>query len=153
MIVDMEIDKLIKQQRFRDGYQKAIINLLYTSNYFRDAHNTVFGNFKIQSQHFNVLRILKGKYPEPVSPGYILDVIIDKGADLTRLLDKLEKLGWVQRKICQDNKRKVHVLLTEAGNIKLTEISTAVEANEGNYRYMTEEEYQKLSILLDKMRG
>lgn len=149
----MEIDQLIKQPRFRDNYQKAIINLFYTSNFFRDAHNSVFTKYKIQGQHFNVLRILKGKYPDPVSPGYIKDVIIDKGADLTRLIDKLVNLGWVERKICEDNKRKVHVLLTEVGKVTLEEISLAVEANDSKYRAMSEDEYQTLSFLLDKMRG
>ena len=149
----MEIDKLIKQPRFRDDYQKAIINLFYTSNFFRDAHNHVFSKYKIQGQHFNLLRILRGKHPDPVSPGYIKDVIIDKGADLTRLIDKLVNLGWVERKICQDNKRKVHILLTEAGKFMVEEISLDVEANDTIYRCMTEDEYKSLSLLLDKMRG
>ena len=87
----MEIDKVIKQQRFKNEFQKAIINLFYTSNHFRDMHSNVFKRFDIQGQHYNVLRILKGKHPQPVSPGYIKEVILDKGADLTRLVDKLVK--------------------------------------------------------------
>ncbi len=149
----MEIDKLIRQPRFRDSYQKAIINLFYTSNYFRDAHNAVFSKYKIQGQHFNVLRILKGKHPEPVSPGYIKDVILDKGGDLTRLIDKLEKLEWVQRNICLENKRKIHIRLTEKGISKLLEISSEVEKNENIFRKMSDDEYHTLSGLLDKMRG
>ena len=91
----VEIDKVIKQTKFVDGYQKAMINLFYTSNHFRDAHLPIFAKYKIQGQHFNLLRILNGKYPDPVSPGYIKDVMLDKGRDLTRLIDKLESLGWV----------------------------------------------------------
>lgn len=96
----MEIDKLIKQSKFTDGYQKALINVIYTANHFRDTHAPIFQKYKIQGQHFNILRILKGRHPEPVTPGYIKEVILDKGRDITRLIDKLEVLGWVVRKNC-----------------------------------------------------
>ena len=111
----MNIEKVIQQARFKDGYQKAIVNLLYTSNYFRDIHQTVFRKFEIQGQHYNLLRILKGKYPEPVTPGYIKEVMLDKGTDLTRLIDKLQKKGWVERKICANNKRQMDVTISQSG--------------------------------------
>lgn len=149
----MEIDKVIKQPRFKDEFQKAMINLFYTSNYFRDHHSTVFKQFDIQGQHYNVLRILKGKHPEPVSPGYIKEVILDKGADLTRLVDKLVKLGLVFRNICPDNKRKIHLNLTDAGLKKLQNISEHLNNQYDKFRHLTDEEYSTLSHLLDKMRG
>jgi DNA-binding MarR family transcriptional regulator len=149
----MEIDKVIKQPRFKDEFQKAMINLFYTSNYFRDHHGTVFKQFDIQGQHYNVLRILKGKHPEPVSPGYIKEVILDKGADLTRLVDKLVKLGLVFRNICPDNKRKIHLNLTDAGLNKLQNISEHLNNQYDKFRHLTDEEYSTLSHLLDKMRG
>ncbi len=149
----MEIDKVIKQPRFKDEFQKAMINLFYTSNYFRDHHGTVFKQFDIQGQHYNVLRILKGKHPEPVSPGYIKEVILDKGADLTRLVDKLVKLGLVFRNICPDNKRKIHLNLTDAGLNKLQNISEHLNNQYDKFRHLTDEEYSTLSYLLDKMRG
>lgn len=149
----MEIDKVIKQPRFKDEFQKAMINLFYTSNYFRDHHGTVFKQFDIQGQHYNVLRILKGKHPEPVSPGYIKEVILDKGADLTRLVDKLVKLGLVFRNICPDNKRKIHLNLTDAGLNNLQNISEHLNNQYDKFRHLTDEEYSTLSQLLDKMRG
>ena len=149
----MEIDKVIKQPRFKDEFQKAMINLFYTSNYFRDHHGTVFKQFDIQGQHYNVLRILKGKHPEPVSPGYIKEVILDKGADLTRLVDKLVKLGLVFRNICPDNKRKIHLNLTDAGLNNLQNISEHLNNQYDKFRHLTDEEYSTLSQLLDKIRG
>lgn len=149
----MEIDKVIKQQRFKNEFQKAIINLFYTSNHFRDMHSNVFKRFDIQGQHYNVLRILKGKHPQPVSPGYIKEVILDKGADLTRLVDKLVKMGMVYRNICPDNKRKIHLNLTSEGIEKLTEISNSLEYHYDKYHKLSNEDYTTLSHLLDKMRG
>lgn len=149
----MEIDKLIKQSKFVDGFQKAMINVLYTANHFRDTHAPIFQKYKIQGQHFNVLRILKGRHPEPVTPGYIKDVILDKGRDITRLIDKLESHGWVVRKHCDQNKRNIHLFLTKTGLEHTNEISKDVHEKDQDLRTMTEEEYQVLSSLLDKMRN
>ena len=149
----VEIDKVIKQTKFVDGYQKAMINLFYTSNHFRDAHLPIFAKYKIQGQHFNLLRILNGKYPDPVSPGYIKDVMLDKGRDLTRLIDKLESLGWVNRFPCPENKRKMHIVLTAEG-LKMVDImSKELAKKDAEMKTMSEEEYQLLSNLLDKMRN
>lgn len=149
----MEIEKVIKQSRFNDGYQKAVINLFYTSNYFRDAHLTVFNEYKIQSQHFNVLRILKGKHPETVSPSYIKEVMLDKGCDLTRLIDKLQNLGLVHRFVSPDNKRRMNIALTKHGLDQLEKISTAFDIKSNELKCLSEDEYQLLSLLLDKMRN
>lgn len=149
----MGIEQVIKQPKFKDGYQKAMINLFYTSNYFRDAHLKVFSRYDIQGQHFNILRILRGKYPEPVSPGYIKDVMLDKGRDLTRLIDKLHTVGWVDRGICPDNKRKMNIKLTDLGFKVVEEISNEVQKLDIKLKTLSEDEYQLLSSLLDKMRG
>jgi DNA-binding MarR family transcriptional regulator len=152
-MVVVEIEKVIKQPKFKDGYQKAMINLFYTSNYFRDSHMTLFNKYQIQGQHFNILRILKGKHPEVVSPGYIKDVMLDKGRDITRLIDKLQSLGWVNRHICPENKRKMNINLTEKGLELVDRISNELTTKDMELKKLTEEEYLMLSDLLDKMRG
>jgi DNA-binding MarR family transcriptional regulator len=149
----MDIKQLIKQENFRDNYHKAMINLFYTSNFFRDAHVHIFKKYKIQGQHFNVLRILKGKHPEPVSPGYIKEVILDKGRDLTRLIDKLVELKWVSRKICEDNKRRMNINLTAKGLEVVEKITNELVMVDQKIKHLSEEEYEQLSNLLDKMRG
>lgn len=148
----MEIDKLINQTKFIDGYQKAMINVIYTANHFRDCHAPIFQKYKIQGQHFNILRILKGRHPEPVTPGYIKEVILDKGRDITRLIDKLEAFGWVIRKNCDQNKRNIHLYLTDNGIQSINQISAEIHAKDQDLRTMSEDEYLLLSNLLDKMR-
>lgn len=149
----MDIEKVIKQNKFQNSYHKAMINLIYTSNYFRDAHMAVFKPFDLQSQHFNILRILNGRHPEPATPGYIKDVMLDKGRDLTRLIDKLESMGWVQRTACPENKRKIHINLTSEGLEKVGIISSRLDNQYDKMNFLSEEEYEQLSRLLDKMRG
>lgn len=149
----MEIEKVIKQTRFKDSFHKAIVNLIYTSNYFRDAHLNLFKEYDIQGQHYNIMRILRGKHPQPVSPGYIKEVMIDKGRDLTRLIDKLERLQWVERGVCPENKRKVNIKLTDNGLETIDVITGKLSAVDDKLRTLDEKEYELLSSLLDRMRG
>lgn len=148
-----DISIVINQVKFKDNYQKAVINLIYTANYFRDMHSDVFKKFNIQSQHFNILRILNGQFPNPASPGYIKSVMLDKGRDLTRLINKLVKLGWVHRQICATNRRQVELTLTPKGKKATDTISEALAKSELKLQKMSEEDYALLSNLLDKMRS
>jgi len=150
----VDILKEINQKEFDSGIEKAMVNLLYTSNWFRDYHHQIFSPFGIKPQHYNILRILKGKHPQPISPGEIKEVMLDKAPDLTRLLDKLEDLRYVDRHLCPVNRRKMDILITKSGKKILNEINKknkkAMDSWTGR---LSEKEAEKLSELLDKFRG
>ena len=150
----MEIEKEIKQSKFENSLQKAIINLFYTSNFIRDRILNILKNYDIQQQHYNVLRIIKGQHPNPISPGYIKEVMIDKGVDLTRLLDKLDKKGLIKRQLCQKNRRKIDINLTKEGIDLLNELKPKFNnLYEQLSKKINEDEAELLSNLLDKLRG
>lgn len=149
----MKIEEAIKQSHFSDNYQKVIVNLLFTGNWVRDEQILLLKQYDILPQHFNVLRIIKGRHPEPISPGEIKEVLIDKSNDLTRLLDKLERKGLVKRRLCSVNRRKMDVTLSARG-IKLIEDTTkSIEPFvKGLKGRITDKEAETLNKLLDKMR-
>jgi DNA-binding MarR family transcriptional regulator len=150
----MQIEQAIKQSRFNDIYQKLAVNLLYTSNWFRDAQNNLLKEYDILPQHYNILRILKGKYPNPSSPGDIKEVMIDKGNDITRLLDKLVMRGFVKRNLCEENRRKMDVYITNEGIKLLTDLEEPLyKLLEGIKERVSEKEAEQVSTILDKMRG
>lgn len=152
--VIMKIEEEIKQYRFESNLHKALINLLYTNNWHRDLQQSIFKEFDLQQQHYNILRILKGSHPEPVSPGYIKEVMLDKGTDLTRLLDKLERKSLIVRKLCESNRRKIDITLTDKGLELLGRIKPVFnKLNEEISNNLSEGEAQQLSDLLDKLRG
>ena len=143
----------IKQKEFDTSVEKAMVNILYTSNWLRDRQQEAFAPFGIKSQHYNILRILRGKHPEPSSPGQIKEVMLDKAPDLTRLLDKLEDLGYVDRHLCPDNRRKMDVLITKSGEKILKEIKAITRRELAKWnKKLSEKEAQELSDLLDKVR-
>ena len=130
-----------------------MINVSYTSNWFRDRQHFIFKNHNILSQHYNVLRIVKGQHPNPASPGYILEVMVDKGRDLTRLVDKLVKLGYLERNTCSDNRRKVDISITSKGIEIVEQVGYEIDVWIKNNNNLTESEADHLSSLLDKLRG
>ena len=150
----MKLEEAIKQQVFEDNIEKAIVNIIYTYNWLRDAHTLILKPYGLLLQHFNILRILRGKYPEVLCPGEIKDVMLDKGNDVTRLIDKLVGMGLAERNLCETNRRKMDVRITAKG-LELTDLlSHKIDLlSQGIKKVLTEEEAGVLSNLLDKMRN
>lgn len=144
------LQELIKQSKFESPQQKAYINLYYTYYHFHNLHSQLLKPYDILPQHYNILKIVKGKYPEPVTPGHILDVMLDKKRDLTRLVDKLVSMKLLERCQSKENKRFVHISLTTKGY----ELTLKMESEMKNLllHHLNDEESELLSTLLDKMR-
>ena len=118
----------------------------------RDVSLPIYKKYNILSQHYNILRIVNGSYPDSVSPGYIKEVMLDKGRDLTRLVDKLVNLGYVERSLCKDNRRKMKIIITKSGTEIIDNIGKEINSLYTSYN-LSEEEAIKLSELLDKLRS
>ncbi|PSL28889.1 MarR family winged helix-turn-helix transcriptional regulator [Chitinophaga ginsengisoli] len=150
----MRIEQAINQRKFKDDYHKIVVNLLFTGNWLRDALGANLKEHGLLPQHYNALRIIKGRHPEPVSAGDIKDVMLDKASDVTRLLDKLEKLEYVQRRLCPHNRRKMDISITPQGLKLLSDVDILMDTfYEDLAERITEEEAATLSDLLDKIRG
>ena len=149
----MKIEQSIKQSKFESPFQKAVINIIYTANWLRDQQTELFKQHDILPQHYNVLRIVNGKHPKSVSPGDIKEVMLDKGNDVTRLVDKLVKMGLLKRSLCEENRRKIDIHLTDKGVKFLKEISEPMRKQYNNIKkVLSEKEAENLSNLLDKLR-
>ncbi len=149
----MKIEEAIKQSKFENSYQKAIINIIYTANWLRDQQQETFKQHDILPQHYNVLRIVNGRYPNAISPGEIKEVMLDKGNDVTRLIDKLVKKDLVKRHTCESNRRKIDIIITKEGIQFLKEISDPFKKQIQLFKKsISEKEAETLSQLLDKFR-
>lgn len=153
-ICNMKLEAAIKQTKFKDIYQKAMLNLMYTGNWIRDEQLKIMKPFDILPQHYNALRIIKGRHPQPISPGEIKEVLMDKANDLTRLLDKLEKKGYIKRNLCPSNRRKMDISITQAGLTLLDSMNESLENfNLQIRKRLTKSEAEKLSELVENLRG
>jgi hypothetical protein len=149
----VKIEEELKQDKFTSAIHKAIVNIMFTDGWLSNHLRDVFKNHNLTPQQYNVLRILRGKYPEALNPSDIKSVMLDKNPDLTRLCDRLLTRKLIDRCIDGDNRRKMNIRITEDGLNMLNLIDPImVEFNE-KVTSITQDEAEILSNLLDKLRG
>ncbi|WP_053977992.1 MarR family winged helix-turn-helix transcriptional regulator [Mangrovimonas xylaniphaga] len=134
---------------FANNKLKALINVMYTSNWITNHQNNFFKPFGISPQQYNILRILKGA-KSSLKVQTIKERMIDRAPNATRLMDKLCAKGLIERIPCESDRRVVFVEITKQG-LELLE-SIADDFDVQLVKNLTEEEAGQLSDLLDKMR-
>lgn len=149
----MKIEEEINQRQFKDVYEKVMVNVLFTGNWLHNFNNQFLKAYDLTVQQYNVLRILRGKFPDKVMLNDIQSRMLDRMSNASRLVDKLKNKNLVERKSCKDDRRKVDIWITEEGLSLLGEIDQQMtKFYEGIHR-LTEKEADDLSTLLDKLRG
>ncbi len=149
----MELEKAIKQKKFESVQQKAVINILYTSSWLTYEQNAVFKQFDLSMPQFNVLRILKGQHPNSASVNLLIERMIDQSSNASRIVEKLRQKGWVDRRTCPDDRRQVDVLINDDGLKLLEKVGVELRAYHKSMATLTDEEYDQLNTLLDKLRN
>lgn len=148
----MKIEEEIKQVKFKSSHQKAVINLIFTSSWIQNQQQQFFKSFGITNQQFNILRILKGQFPNAISGTEIKSRMLDKNSDVSRLLDRLISKKLIQKQTCPNDKRAADVSITQAGLDILTELDKKQKQID-TVLNLSEKEAEELSNLLDKGRG
>jgi len=148
----MGIEKEIHQQAFRNNRQKAIINLLYTYGWVIEKIKAFLAQEDITHQQFNILRILRGAHPEPLSTLQIRERMLDKMSDTSRIVDRLVVKGLVKKVTCGKDKRLVDITITERGQQLLQRLDAEGDHIDDIMSSLTEQEAETLSQLLDKLR-
>jgi DNA-binding MarR family transcriptional regulator len=150
----MSIEKDIKQQKpFKSPYQKLVVNILFTNNWMNSDHMNILKPYDLTAQQYNVLRILRGQYPNPITVNGIIERMLDKMSNASRLVDKLLTKEFASRCDNKDDRRACDVRITQKGLDVLKEIDVLQENWETSFSNLTPEEAESLSNLLDKLRG
>jgi DNA-binding MarR family transcriptional regulator len=149
----MSLEQEISQEKFSSEYQKASINILFTSNWLYTAHANYLKAFNITPEQFNVLRILRGSHPKPLMLAEITCRMLDKNSNSTRLVEKLRVKGLIERTLCADNRRQVDITITQKGLALLEAIDLSGNDWMDCFEQITEEEARNLNTILDKLRG
>jgi DNA-binding MarR family transcriptional regulator len=148
----MGIEQDISQSKFRNEYQKGIINLFYTYNWLNEKTKVFFDREKITSQQFNILRILRGA-GKPISTLQIRQRMLDKMSDTSRIVDRLVIKGLVKKNTCADDKRLVDVVITDKGKKVLEKLDQYENEMDAIIGSLSQTEVKTLNTLLDKIRS
>jgi DNA-binding MarR family transcriptional regulator len=149
----MEIEKEIHQEKFQSEYHKLLLNIIYTGNWINLRNIQRLKPYGISPQQYNILRILRGQYPNTATVTLLTERMLDKSSNASRLVEKLRSKGLLDRCVCPEDRRAVNVRITEKG-LQLLEVIDSKHADfEDNLRSISEQEAQALNSMLDKLRG
>ncbi len=148
----MSIENDIQQAKFRNPQQKAAINLIYTLSWMRDKTKIIFEAEDITAQQFNILRILRGSFPQPLSTLQIRERMLEKMSDTSRIVDRLITKGLVKKLTCKNDRRLVDVIIADKGKKLLERLDLRQDEIDGVLRNLSEKDANILSDLLDKIR-
>jgi DNA-binding MarR family transcriptional regulator len=148
----MEIGREIKQERFKNEHQKMLINIFFTSSWLSSKHSCTLKPYGISVQQYNILRILRGQHPNPVTINLLIDRMLDKNSNASRLVEKLRLKKLVERAVSLDDRRAVNVVITQKGLSLLTELDKQEELFLKDLKNLSAKEAELVSNLLDKLR-
>jgi DNA-binding MarR family transcriptional regulator len=147
----MGIEKDIQQYQFRNDFQRAEVNLIFTCNWLNERIKQIIDEADITTQQYNILRILRGS-KKPLSTLQIRDRMLDKMSDTSRIVDRLIKKELVDKSICATDKRLVDISISEKGLHLLEQLDIRNSDIDNLLHNLTNEEALQLSHLLDKVR-
>jgi DNA-binding MarR family transcriptional regulator len=149
----MKLEEAIQQFDFTSEEHKLILNLIYTCNIFKENQKSFFKDYDITQQQYNVLRILRGKHPEPYTTSQIRERMLDKMSDASRIVDRLVKKKLVTRRIKREDKRLVDVLISEKGIDLLGRMDKPLEKYmKKTFAGLSKKDMDQFNKLLDKIR-
>lgn len=138
----------IKQTKpFSSLEQEAYLNVLRTAASLVDESDQLLKGFGLTGPQYNVLRILRGAQPAGLCRNEVRDRMLTRMPDMTRLLDRMENAGLVERIRGQSDRREVLTHVTPAG-LELVDRATAA-MNELHMRQLGHLSAQELKALIE----
>lgn len=119
----MKLEQAIKSTKFKNEVHKAGLNILYTAWWLKTVMSRELKEYGLTHEQYNVLRILKGKYPEQMCVRDVACRMIEKNSNVPRIIDRLEIKKLVKRNTSSEDKRETVITITQAG-INILELTT-----------------------------
>jgi|SRR5690625_3883945 len=142
----------LRQETFPNVEAEALLNILVASHYIRNDTNQLCNEYGLTSSQFNVLRILRGAYPEGYARCEIIHRMVEPAPDVTRLVDRLVDQGYVERNQCPEDGRKSIANITDKGRKKIEEMDDDLSnINQYHTKHLTKQECKTLSELCEKI--
>ncbi|MCA9087776.1 MAG: MarR family transcriptional regulator [Planctomycetaceae bacterium] len=139
---------------FDSPEQGVFLNLWRTFDCLKALEEELFGRYGLSAQQYNALRLLRMEYPAAMQTLELGKRLISRGPDTTRMLDRLEKQGWIARNRRPENRRVVEITLTEAGLTLLEQMGPdVVEMHERQLGHLSAQQRLQLVDLLRLARA
>ena len=141
------------QRRFDSVEQAAYLHLWRTYDLLKAYEDRLFGEHDLSAQQYNTLRLLRAVHPGRVPTLELGNRLVSRAPDMTRLLDRLEARGLIDRERLSENRRVVLIGITSAGIALLDALATPVrDCHAQQLGHMTPRELAALNKLLNRCR-
>ena len=108
--------KLVKSVTQADLPEHDIfLGILKMAEVFSRALSEILQPFRLTLSQYNVLQTLRDTRSEGLTCGEVSERLSTRDSDVTRLLDRLELLGFVARRRERPDRRVVRAQITEQG--------------------------------------
>lgn len=142
----------IQTTKFRNVHHKVALNIMLTAHWIQYRHMCIFKKYDLTGQQYNVLRILRGQHPNPCTILMIKERMLDKVSDTSRIVERLRVAGYVERILCESDRRAVDVKIAKKGLDLLKKMEKEEETMDGVMKNISVAEAKQLNQLLDKLR-
>ena len=132
---------------------KGVLNILYTAWWLKTVMSKELKEFGLTHEQYNVLRILKGKYPEQMCVRDIACRMIEKSSNVPRIIDRLELKKLVKRSNSAIDKRETVITLTQSGMTILEATTASVNKVMDGMLSVNNRDAAVLNQLLEKVRS
>ncbi|MEY4539485.1 MAG: hypothetical protein RLZZ306_1242 [Bacteroidota bacterium] len=149
----MSIEKEIKQKSFKNPYNKLTVNVMFTTGWLLNKYAKILKPYNLTEQQYNVLKILRECYPKSANVNFILERMLDKMSNASRLVDKLVSKKLVKKVKSIFDLRSVDIILTEKGIKLMDELTLIITEYESSLYGLDEKEIKLLNSLLEKLRN
>ncbi len=145
----------IKQQKpFRTRSQEVYLGLVRAADDLKRRTSAVLEAGGVTLQQYNVLRILRGAGNEGLPTLTIGERMIERTPGVTRLIDRMERKGWVARRRGTEDRRRVWCKITEEGLALIEPLDDPVNAmDDFLHGPLDETELTTLVDYLDRIRA
>ena len=146
-------DEIRQTRPFRSREQEALLSLLRSADLAKNRFAGLFESEGVTFQQYNVLRILRGAMPQGLPTLEIGERMIERTPGVTRIVDRLEAKGLVERERCVEDRRRVWCRISQAGQDLLARLDGPVDSTDvAIFEGMEPAELGALILTLERLR-
>ena len=148
------LGRRLLQTRFEGPHHEALLAVMLANAAVDSMLDEVFEGTGLTQPQYNVLRILNGVHPGAHPRGEIARRMVRRAPDLTRMLDRLVRMGLVERAKGEKDHRQSLARITDKGRALLEELRPKVQRmNQLLADRMSPEDARQLVSLLERVYG
>jgi DNA-binding MarR family transcriptional regulator len=142
----------LRQDRFDSPFHEAFLNVIVASGHLRERVDRLVAPHRITSGQFNVLRILRGAQPHGLPRCEIAARMLERAPDVTRIVDRLVRAGYVERGKSTEDRRQSIATITRKGIALVEKLDPDVrDGTRELASRLTDREAELLSRLCEKL--